>query len=418
MGRVIRVAGAQMGPTQRADARGHTLERMITLLERAAAAGAGLVVFPELAFTTFFPRWLFEDARELDAYFERGMPNGGVQSLFDRALALGVGISVGYAELTAVGKRFNSAVLVAPDGREIGSYRKVHLPGSVEPRADARFQQLEKRYFEYGDLGFPTWRAPPSLGDGVLGMMICNDRRWPEAWRVLALGGVELVCIGYNSAAYDPNGGESRGCRAPHLSLDSGRHGECLHERDLGGRGGKSGRGGWCRPDRRLLHRRSERTHRRRSNDTRRRGDRGRLRSRCSAARARTRCSTSLPTGAPSGTARSPGRPARRRRHERMPFTIVMRERWRGLIRLSAAIKLAPHNKPRCSPVRDPSDALATRSQRQSGGGRAPAAAAGVAAGPGLPLPGLRTLGFVHGISQGPHGLPAVRHAARPHPRR
>jgi N-carbamoyl-D-amino-acid hydrolase len=39
-----------------------------------------------------------------------------------------------------------------------------------------------------------------------MGMMICNDRRWPEAWRVLGLQGVELVCIGYNSAAYDPNG--------------------------------------------------------------------------------------------------------------------------------------------------------------------------------------------------------------------
>jgi predicted amidohydrolase len=68
---------------------------------------------------------------------------------------------------------------------------------------------LEKRYFEYGDLGFPTWRAPASLGAGVLGMLICNDRRWPEAWRVLALRGVELVCVGYNSAAYDPNGGDA-----------------------------------------------------------------------------------------------------------------------------------------------------------------------------------------------------------------
>ena len=44
---------------------------------------------------------------------------------------------------------------------------------------------------------------------GVLGMLICNDRRWPEAWRVLALRGAELVVIGYNSASYDPNGGET-----------------------------------------------------------------------------------------------------------------------------------------------------------------------------------------------------------------
>ena len=209
MERVIRVAGAQMGPTQRADDRRRTLGRMIALLERAAGQGARLVVFPELAFTTFFPRWLFVTTEELDAWFETSMPGPNTRPLFERARELGVAFYVGYAERTDDGRRFNSALLIAPDGSELGKYRKVHLPGSVEPRAGARFQQLEKRYFEYGDLGFPTWRAPAALGGGVLGMLICNDRRWPEAWRVLALGGVELVLIGYNSAAYDPNGGDA-----------------------------------------------------------------------------------------------------------------------------------------------------------------------------------------------------------------
>jgi predicted amidohydrolase len=185
------------------------MARMVALLEGAAAAGARLVVFPELAFTTFFPRWLFASAAELMPFFERAMPNPNLQPLFDRARALGVGFYVGYAELTEDGHRFNSAVLIAPDGNPIGHYRKVHLPGTAEPRSGVRFQQLEKRYFEYGNLGFPTWAAPHSLGRAVLGMMICNDRRWPEAWRVLGLRGVELVCIGYNSAAYDPNGGDS-----------------------------------------------------------------------------------------------------------------------------------------------------------------------------------------------------------------
>jgi predicted amidohydrolase len=221
MARVIRVAGAQMGGTQRADSREHTLARMLALLERAAAAGAKLVVFPELAFTTFFPRWLIDSTQELDRYFERAIPNPNVQALFERARALGVGFYVGYAELTEDGKRFNTAILVAPDGGLIGKYRKVHLPGSVEPREGARFQQLEKRYFEYGDLGFPTFRAPASLAGGVLGMLVCNDRRWPEGWRVLALRGVELVCVGYNSAAYDPNGGETedQGLRTFHSQL-------------------------------------------------------------------------------------------------------------------------------------------------------------------------------------------------------
>jgi N-carbamoyl-D-amino-acid hydrolase len=206
--RVLRAAAAQMGPTQKADSREHTLGRMLALLEEAAARGATLVVFPELAFTTFFPRWLIE-GEALDHYFERGMPNPAVQRLFDRARTLGIGFYVGYAELTSDGQRFNCSILVDSDGEILGRYRKVHLPGSVEPRAGAAYQQLEKRYFEYGDLGFPAFRAGPDWRHAIMGMMICNDRRWPEAWRVLGLQGVELVCVGYNSAAYDPNGGVS-----------------------------------------------------------------------------------------------------------------------------------------------------------------------------------------------------------------
>jgi len=208
MTRILRLAAAQMGPTQRADSRDAVLARMIALLEGAAARGAALVVFPELAFTTFFPRWLLE-ARELDGYFEPTMPNPAVQPLFDRARALGVGFYVGYAERAPDGRRFNSAVTVGPDGAVLGHYRKVHLPGSVEPRAGARFQQLEKRYFEYGDLGFPAFRGPGAWGRPVCGMLVCNDRRWPEAWRAYGLQGVELMLVGYNSAAYDPNGGDS-----------------------------------------------------------------------------------------------------------------------------------------------------------------------------------------------------------------
>lgn len=220
MSRSFRVAAAQMGATQLADPRRRTLERMIALLEASAAKGAKLVVFPELAFTTFFPRWLF-DEEAVAAYFERSMPNPSVQPLFDRARELEVGFYVGYAELTPQHERFNSAILVEPDGAILGLYRKVHLPGSAEPRPGERFQQLEKRYFAYGDLGFPAFRAGKAWQNAIVGMMICNDRRWPEAWRVLGLQGVELVCVGYNSAAYDPNGGtsESADLRTFHAKL-------------------------------------------------------------------------------------------------------------------------------------------------------------------------------------------------------
>lgn len=219
MARFLRLAAAQMGPTQRADSRAATLARMIRLLEQAASEGVQLVVFPELAFTTFFPRWLLSPA-ELDAFVEDAMPNPNVQPLFDRARALGVGFYVGYAE-RAGGQVFNAAVTVGPDGAILGHYRKVHLPGTVEPRVGERHQQLEKRYFAYGDEGFPAFRGPVAWGSPVTGMLICNDRRWPEAWRVYALQGVELMLMGYNSAAHDPNGGtgESAERRTFHSTL-------------------------------------------------------------------------------------------------------------------------------------------------------------------------------------------------------
>jgi predicted amidohydrolase len=209
MPRIIRLAGAQMGPNSLKDSRAQIIARMISLLEGAAREGAQLVVYPELAFTTFFPRWDYASEAELLQFMERTMPNPSVQALFDRAAALKVGFYVGYGELTPDGHRYNSAIIVRSDGRTLLKYRKIHLPGSTHVRPAQKYQQLEKRYFRYGDLGFPVARAPAEWGNAVMGMLICNDRRWPEGWRVLGLQNVELVCIGYNSAAYDPNGGES-----------------------------------------------------------------------------------------------------------------------------------------------------------------------------------------------------------------
>ena len=197
--REIVIGAAQMGPIQKADSRAAVVARMIALLETAHARGCALVVYPELALTTFFPRWWMEDPAEVDAWFEREMPNAATQPLFDRARALGVAISFGYAELTPEGRRFNTHILTDRAGAIVAKYRKVHLPGHVDYDPDRAFQHLEKRYFEPGDLGFPVWRMGEGLGRAVVGMMVCNDRRWPEAWRVLGLQGAELVLLGYNT---------------------------------------------------------------------------------------------------------------------------------------------------------------------------------------------------------------------------
>jgi predicted amidohydrolase len=197
--REIVIGGAQMGPIQKADSREAVVKRMIALLEQAHGRGCTLVVFPELALTTFFPRWMMADWAEVDRWFERAMPNAATQPLFDRARALGVAISFGYAELTPEGRRFNTQILTDRAGEIVAKYRKVHLPGHSEYDPKRAFQHLEKRYFEPGDLGFPVWRLPSDLGAAVAGMMICNDRRWPEAWRVLGLQGAELIVLGYNT---------------------------------------------------------------------------------------------------------------------------------------------------------------------------------------------------------------------------
>jgi predicted amidohydrolase len=194
--RKLKIAAAQLGPLHRADSRAVATGRMVELLRQAHGMGAKFVVFPELAFTTFFPRWWMEDQAEVDArFFEKELPSKETQPLFDEAKKLGIGFYIGYAELTAQKRRFNTSILVGPDGKIVGKYRKVHLPGHADHKPKAAFQHLEKKYFEVGDLGFRVWR----FMDTITGMLICNDRRWPEAFRVLALQGAEIVALGFNT---------------------------------------------------------------------------------------------------------------------------------------------------------------------------------------------------------------------------
>lgn len=203
MSRPVVVGAAQLGPVRRDEPRRAVVARMLELMREAKARGCDLVVYPELALTTFFPRWYLEDPAELDAFFERRMPGPETRPLFEAAARLGIAFHLGYAELAEEGgrvRRFNTAILVDRSGRIVGKYRKIHLPGHFEPEPWRPFQHLEKRYFEPGDLGFRTFRA---LG-GVFGLAICNDRRWPETFRVLALRGAEMTLVGYNTPLHYP----------------------------------------------------------------------------------------------------------------------------------------------------------------------------------------------------------------------
>ena len=213
MARIVTIGAAQLGPIQKADSRQSVVARLIALMRRAHAKGCDLVVYPELALTTFFPRWYMTDQDEIDRWFERAMPSNETQPLFSTARELGIGFHLGYAERIEEGgavHRYNTAILVDREGEIVGKYRKVHLPGHAELDPKRKFQHLEKRYFEVGNLGFPVWRA---FG-GVVGMCICNDRRWPETYRVMGLQGVELIVLGYNTPTVNSQSDE-----APHLRM-------------------------------------------------------------------------------------------------------------------------------------------------------------------------------------------------------
>jgi predicted amidohydrolase len=138
------------------------------------------------------------------------MPNAATQPLFDEAKKYGIGFYLGYAELTPQGERFNTAVMVDQGGRIVGRYRKVHLPGHADHKPKAPFQHLEKLYFQVGNEGFKVWET---MGTRI-GMCICNDRRWPETFRVMGLQSAELVVLGYNTPSHNIHWAEP-----PHLRM-------------------------------------------------------------------------------------------------------------------------------------------------------------------------------------------------------
>lgn len=221
-GRRLTIGAAQLRPIARDEPRELVVKRLVALLTQGHEEGCDLVVFPELALTTFFPRWYTDEIDGHDHYFESSMPSVATQPLFDEARRLGIGFALGYAELTPDGHRYNSYVLVERDGTIVGRFRKVHIPGHDGDEPWREFQHLERRYFEESSEGFPVWRA---FG-GIVGMALCNDRRWPETYREMGLQGAELILIGYNTPLHyapDPAQNALQGFHN-HLCMQAGAY--------------------------------------------------------------------------------------------------------------------------------------------------------------------------------------------------
>ena len=189
MPRYIKIAAAQMGPNNEGTSREEIVERMLVLLESAAREGVELIAYPEMALTTYFPKKIRKD---FDQFFETDVPPKALEPLLRRAAQARIAVHVGFCE-KADGKYFNTALLTDRDGRLCGTFRKIHLPGT---KADDGFAQVyEPYYFAHGDTGYRVW----DCAGARVGIAICQDRRYPESYRALALQGAEIILIGYNT---------------------------------------------------------------------------------------------------------------------------------------------------------------------------------------------------------------------------
>jgi predicted amidohydrolase len=178
-----------MGPNNEGVSREEIVERMQALLDRAVQDGVELIAYPEMALTTYFPKRIRSD---YDQFFETEVPPKALEPLLRRAAAARVAVHVGFCE-KAAGRYFNTALLTDRDGRLCGTFRKIHLPGTKAP--DGFAQVYEPYYFAHGDTGYRVFDAAGAR----VGIAICQDRRYPESYRALALQGAEIILIGYNT---------------------------------------------------------------------------------------------------------------------------------------------------------------------------------------------------------------------------
>jgi len=153
------------------------LRRTVGLIRRAAAGGARIVCTQEMFTTPYFCRT--QDPAHFD--LAEPMPGHLTRELGELAAELEVVIVAAAFEKRAPGLHHNTAAVIDADGSLLGIYRKMHIP------QDPGFE--EKFYFTPGDLGFPAWRTR----HGTIGVLICWDQWYPEAARLAALHGAEIL---------------------------------------------------------------------------------------------------------------------------------------------------------------------------------------------------------------------------------
>jgi N-carbamoylputrescine amidase len=186
------------------------LDKAIGLIRQATAQGAKIVCLQELFRTVYFCQ--VEDHKYFQLAEEIPVPT--TERLGKLAAELDLVIIASLFERRAAGLYHNTAVVIDADGKLLGKYRKMHIPD------DPLF--YEKFYFAPGDLGFHSWKTKY----GKLGVLVCWDQWYPEAARLTALQGAEILF--YPTAiGWHPSEKEQYGERQ-HLSWETVQRGHAI----------------------------------------------------------------------------------------------------------------------------------------------------------------------------------------------
>jgi beta-ureidopropionase len=177
----VRAALVQMQFSTDADA---VLDRAVARIHEAARQGAGIICFPELATSIYFPYELNQDWQQL----AEPVPGRTTERLAQAAADAGVYIVFPLYEREGAGELYNTAVIIGPDGELVGRYRKNSIPLAHSDEMDG----FEKYYFRPGNLGYPVFET--SLGIRI-GIVICYERHFPEGPRILTLGGADVLFV-------------------------------------------------------------------------------------------------------------------------------------------------------------------------------------------------------------------------------
>ena len=160
---------------------GENYDKAVDYIRKAAGQGAHIICTQELFKSRYFCQ--AEDSANFDLAEEIVAGSGTVAQLSELAAELGVVIVASLFEKRAVGLYHNTAVALDADGGYLGKYRKMHIPDDP--------LYYEKFYFAPGDLGYKVFRT--RYAD--IGILICWDQWFPEAARLTAMGGAELILI-------------------------------------------------------------------------------------------------------------------------------------------------------------------------------------------------------------------------------